>query len=229
MQRTALLAFGLAASLFATTARAAPVLIAQAGKPAAQTTGTKGDLYATFETSAGKIGVKLLPQEAPKGVENFVGLATGKKEWTDPRNGQKSTKPLYDGTIFHRVIPGFMIQGGGYVDYLGKKRTEAPIPNEADRALAAGLKNKRGTVAMARTPDPHSAAAEFFINVVDNPALDFRGKTSDKAWGYCVFGRVVQGMEVVDRIKAVKTSNKRSDFLNLPVQPVLIKDAVQVP
>jgi cyclophilin family peptidyl-prolyl cis-trans isomerase len=165
-------------------------------------------------TSMGVIVMELEPDAAPKTVENFLKYV---------KKGQ------YKGTIFHRVIPGFMIQGGGYVDYLGKKRTEAPIPNEADRALAAGLKNKRGTVAMARTPDPHSAAAEFFINVVDNPALDFRGKTSDKAWGYCVFGRVVQGMEVVDRIKAVKTSNKRSDFLNLPVQPVLIKDAVQVP
>lgn len=164
-------------------------------------------------TSMGAIVLELEPEAAPKTVENFLKYV---------KKGQ------YKGTIFHRVIPGFMIQGGGYVDYLGKKRTESSIPNEADRALAAGFKNKRGTVAMARTPDPHSAAAEFFINVVDNPALDFKGKTSDKAWGYCVFGRVVKGMEVVDRIKAVKTSNKRSDFLNLPVKPVLITDAVQI-
>jgi cyclophilin family peptidyl-prolyl cis-trans isomerase len=121
-----------------------------------------------------------------------------------------------------------MIQGGGYVDYLGKKRTDAAIPNEADRALAAGLRNRRGTVAMARTPDPNSAAAEFFINVVDNPALDFKGKTNGQTWGYCVFGKVVQGLDVVDRIKNVKTSNKRSDFLNLPVKPVLITDAMQI-
>jgi len=165
-------------------------------------------------TNMGVIVMELEPEVAPKTVENFLKYV---------KKGQ------YKGTIFHRVIPGFMIQGGGYVDYLGKKRTEASIPNEADRSAAAGLKNKRGTVAMARTPDPHSAAAEFFINVVDNPALDFKGKANDKTWGYCVFGKVVQGMDVVDRIKAVKTSNKRSDFLNLPVKPVLITDAVQLP
>ena len=165
-------------------------------------------------TNMGVIVMELEPEVAPKTVENFLKYV---------KKGQ------YKGTIFHRVIPGFMIQGGGYVDYLGKKRTDASIPNEADRSAAAGLKNKRGTVAMARTPDPHSAAAEFFINVVDNPALDFKGKASDQTWGYCVFGKVVQGMEVVDRIKAVKTSNKRSDFLNLPVKPVLITDAVLQP
>jgi cyclophilin family peptidyl-prolyl cis-trans isomerase len=165
-------------------------------------------------TSMGVIVLELEPEAAPKTVENFLKYV---------KKGQ------YTGTIFHRVIPGFMIQGGGYVDYLGKKRTDSGIQNEADRALAAGLKNKRGTVAMARLPDPHSAAAEFFINVVDNPALDFKGKTSDKAWGYCVFGKVVKGMEVVDRIKAVKTVNKRSDFPNLPAKTVLIKSAEQVP
>jgi cyclophilin family peptidyl-prolyl cis-trans isomerase len=164
-------------------------------------------------TSLGVIVMELEPEAAPKTVENFLKYV---------KKGQ------YKGTIFHRVIPGFMIQGGGYVDYLGKKRTDPAVPNEADRALAAGLKNKRGTVAMARTPDPNSAAAEFFINVVDNPALDFKSKASDKTWGYCVFGKVTQGMDVVDRIKAVKTSNKRSDFLNLPVKPVLIKDAVLI-
>ena len=164
-------------------------------------------------TSLGVIVLELEPDAAPKTVENFLKYV---------KKGQ------YKGTIFHRVIPGFMIQGGGYVDYLGKKRTDAPIPNEADRALAAGLKNRRGTLAMARTPDPHSAAAEFFINVVDNPALDFKGKTTGQTWGYCVFGKVVQGMDVVDRIQAVKTSNKRSDFLNLPVKPVLITDATEI-
>jgi len=166
-----------------------------------------------IKTNKGTIKVELFKDKAPKTVENFLKYV---------KKGQ------YKGTIFHRVIPGFMIQGGGYVDYLGKKRTDGAITNEADRAMAAGLKNKRGTVAMARTPDPHSAAAEFFINVVDNPALDFKGKANDKTWGYCVFGKVVQGLEVVDRIKAVKTSNKRRDFLNLPAQTVLIKDAEQV-
>ncbi|MBP1772254.1 MAG: peptidyl-prolyl cis-trans isomerase [Holophagaceae bacterium] len=164
-------------------------------------------------TSMGVIVMELEPEAAPKTVENFLKYV---------KKGQ------YNGTIFHRVIADFMIQGGGYVDYLGKKRTDGAIPNEADRALAAGLKNRRGTVAMARTPDPHSAAAEFFINVVNNPALDFKGKANDKTWGYCVFGKVVQGMDVVDRIKAVKTSNKRSDFLNLPVKPVIITEATQI-
>lgn len=164
-------------------------------------------------TSMGAIVMELEPDVAPKTVDNFLKYV---------KKGQ------YNGTIFHRVIADFMIQGGGYVDYLGKKRTDSPIPNEADRSMAAGLKNRRGTVAMARTPDPHSAAAEFFINVKDNPALDFKGKANDKTWGYCVFGKVVQGMDVVDRIKAVRVSNKRSDFLNLPVTPVVIKDATQI-
>ena len=164
-------------------------------------------------TSMGVIVLELEPEAAPKTVENFLKYV---------KKGQ------YKGTIFHRVIPDFMIQGGGYVDYLGKKRTDPSIPNEADRALAAGLKNKRGTVAMARTPDPHSAAAEFFINVKDNPPLDFKSKATDQTWGYCVFGKVVKGMDVVDRIRVVKTSNKRSDFLNLPVKPVLISDAAQI-
>ena len=164
-------------------------------------------------TTLGVIVLELEPEAAPKTVENFLKYVK---------------KGHYKGTIFHRVIPGFMIQGGGYVDYLGKKRTDAPVPNEADRAMAAGLKNKRGTLAMARTPDPNSAAAEFFINVVDNPALDFKSKANGNTWGYCVFGKVVQGMDVVDRIKAVKTSNKRSDFLNLPVTPVIISDAAQI-
>lgn len=166
-----------------------------------------------IETTMGNIEVQLDRANAPSTVDNFL-------KYVD--------SGFYNGTIFHRVIPGFMIQGGGYVDYLGKKRTDPAIPNEADRAMAAGLKNKRGTVAMARTPDPDSAAAEFFINVVDNPNLDFKSKTNGQTWGYCVFGKVVQGLEVVDRIKAVKTSNKRSDFLNLPVTPVVIKDAEQV-
>jgi cyclophilin family peptidyl-prolyl cis-trans isomerase len=164
-------------------------------------------------TTLGVIVLELEPEAAPKTVENFLHYV---------KKGQ------YKGTIFHRVIPGFMIQGGGYVDYLGKKRTDPSILNEADRSIAAGLRNKRGTVAMARTPDPNSAAAEFFINVVDNPFLDFKSKANGTTWGYCVFGRVVQGMDVVDRIKSVKTSNKRSDFANLPVKPVLIKDAVQI-
>ena len=160
-------------------------------------------------TNLGVIVMELEPDVAPKTVENFLKYV---------KKGQ------YKGTIFHRVIPGFMIQGGGYVDYLGKKRTDASIPNEADRSAAAGLKNKRGTVAMARTPDPHSAAAEFFINVVDNPALDFKGKTNDKTWGYCVFGKVTDGMDVVDAIRKVKTGS--SGFhQDVPKEDVIIERA----
>ncbi len=162
-------------------------------------------------TSLGVIVIELEPQAAPKTVENFLKYV---------RKGQ------YKGTIFHRVIPGFMIQGGGYVDYLGKKRTEAPIPNEADRSGAAGLHNVRGTVAMARTGDPDSATAEFFINVVNNPSLDFKSKKDGNTWGYCVFGKVVKGMDVADRIAHVKISHARSDFPALPAKPVIIQDAV---
>lgn len=162
-------------------------------------------------TSMGTIVIELDPQAAPKTVANFLKYV---------RKGQ------YKGTIFHRVIPGFMIQGGGYVDYLGKKYTEAPIPNEADRSKAAGLRNRRGMVAMARTGDPDGATAEFFINLVNNPSLDFKSKKDGNSWGYCVFGKVVQGMDVVDRIAHVKISHARSDFPNLPVKPVIIQDAV---
>jgi cyclophilin family peptidyl-prolyl cis-trans isomerase len=161
-------------------------------------------------TSMGTIVIELEPQAAPKTVANFLKYV---------RKGQ------YKGTIFHRVIPGFMIQGGGYVDYLGKKYTEAPIPNEADRSKAAGLRNRRGMVAMARTGDPDGATAEFFINLVNNPSLDFKSKKDGNSWGYCVFGKVVQGMDVVDRIAHVKISHARSDFPNLPVKPVIIQDA----
>ncbi len=162
-------------------------------------------------TSMGVIVLELEPEAAPRTVENFLKYV---------RKGQ------YKGTIFHRVIPGFVIQGGGYVDYLGKKRTDAPIPNEADRAMAAGLRNTRGTLAMARIGYPDSATAEFYINLVDNPSLDFKSKKNGQTWGYCVFGRVVQGMDVVARIGRVKTGHPRSDFPNLPVKPVVIEDAV---
>ena len=125
-------------------------------------------------TSMGVIVMELEPQAAPRTVENFLKYVK---------------KGHYNGTIFHRVIPGFMIQGGGYVDYLGKKRTDASIPNEADRALAAGLRNKRGTVAMARTPDPHSAAAEFFINVVDKASKGIKSVVFDRG-GFKYSGRI---------------------------------------
>lgn len=135
-------------------------------------------------TSKGDITVELLPAKAPKTVANFL-------RYVD--------EGFYNGTIFHRVISGFMIQGGGYDQDYTKKQTHDPVTNEADN----GLSNVRGSIAMARTGDPHSATAQFFINHTDNPALDHRNKGS--GWGYAVFGKVVDGMAVVDRIANVKT------------------------
>lgn len=147
-----------------------------------------------LHTNFGDIKLALNAEKAPITVENFL---------TYCKNG------FYDNTIFHRVIDGFMIQGGGLESGMKEKSTNAPIQNEA----ANGLSNKRGTIAMARTSDPHSATAQFFINVADNNFLDHRskemfGKTVVQEWGYAVFGEVVEGMDVVDKIKGVKTGNK---------------------
>lgn len=139
-----------------------------------------------LETTSGDILVELYPDKAPETVANFL-------KYVD--NG------FYNNTIFHRVIPGFMIQGGGLTARMQQKDTEAPIKNEADN----GLKNDRGTIAMARTMDPHSATAQFFINLVDNDFLNFQAP-SDNGWGYCVFGKVTEGMDVVDKIAKVKTT-----------------------
>ena len=135
-------------------------------------------------TSKGDITVELLPAKAPETVANFL-------RYVD--------EGFYNGTIFHRVISGFMIQGGGYDQDYTKKQTHDPVTNEADN----GLSNVRGSIAMARTGEPHSATAQFFINHTDNPALDHRNKGT--GWGYAVFGKVVDGMTVVDRIANVKT------------------------
>jgi len=140
------------------------------------------------DTNHGVIVLELFPGKAPKTVENFLAYV---------REG------FYDGTIFHRVIQGFMIQGGGMTPEMKRKPTKAPIMNEADN----GLQNLRGTIAMARTPDPHSASSQFFINTVDNPFLNHKGKNPE-GWGYCVFGRVVEGMEVVDTISKLPTTAK---------------------
>ncbi|MDR3323144.1 MAG: peptidyl-prolyl cis-trans isomerase [Zoogloeaceae bacterium] len=129
----------------------------------------------------------------------------------------------YDNTIFHRVINGFMIQGGGFTPDMQQKETRDPIENEGEKAAKAGLKNKRGSVAMARTNDPHSASAQFFINVQDNDFLDFKSP-SGNGWGYCVFGNVVEGMEVVDKIKSVKTGNK-GFHQDVPVEQVVLEKA----
>lgn len=152
-------------------------------------------------TSLGTFAIALDPAKAPKSVENFLSYVDAKH---------------YDDTLFHRVIESFMIQGGGYDAKSERKPTTAPVPNEADN----GLKNTRGTVAMARTGDPHSATAQFFVNVVDNKFLDHTAK-SQEGWGYTVFGTVIEGMDVVDKIRAVETSPQGS-FKDAPKTPVSI-------
>ena len=154
-----------------------------------------------LETTHGAIVLSLDAEKAPRTVENFVQYV---------RDG------FYDDTLFHRVIDGFMVQGGGFAAGMQQKRTRAPIPNEADN----GLRNQRGAIAMARTPDPHSATAQFFINVADNVFLDFKAKT-DAGWGCCVFGRVTEGMDVVDRIKGVATTS-RAGHRDVPAEDVVI-------
>jgi cyclophilin family peptidyl-prolyl cis-trans isomerase len=155
-----------------------------------------------LSTSFGPVRIELYPDKAPKTVANFL---------------QYAKDGFYDGTIFHRVIPGFMVQGGGFTADMKQKKTREPIANEAQN----GLKNTTGTIAMARTSDPHSATAQFFINVADNDFLNFTGPTQ-QGFGYCVFGRVTQGMDAVDRIVAVRTGN-RGGHQNVPLEPVLIK------
>ena len=160
-----------------------------------------------FTTSLGAFTLQLDAEKAPKTVENFLAyVAAGH----------------YDNTIFHRVIKGFMIQGGGFEPGMKQKECRAPIDNEE----ANGLKNKRGTIAMARTGDPHSATAQFFINVVDNDFLDFKAP-SGQGWGYCVFGEVTEGMETIDAIRAVRTGNK-GFHQDVPVDDVIIEKAEAV-
>jgi cyclophilin family peptidyl-prolyl cis-trans isomerase len=156
-----------------------------------------------IHTSLGRIVVELYEDQAPITAENFLTYA---------REG------YYEGTIFHRIISNFMIQGGGFDADYSRRETRDPIQNEADN----GLSNERGTLAMARTTDPHSASAQFFINVVDNPALDHRGKASGRTWGYAVFGRVIEGMEVVDEIRFVPTG-PNGPHQNAPLEPIVIE------
>jgi peptidyl-prolyl cis-trans isomerase B (cyclophilin B) len=155
-----------------------------------------------MRTSLGTMKIELYPDKAPKTVENFLGYA---------RDG------FYDGTIFHRVIEGFMIQGGGFTPDMSEKETRAGIENEAGN----GLKNVRGSIAMARTGDPHSASSQFFINTVDNPFLDFTAKTV-QGYGYAVFGQVVEGLETLDAIKKVATGS-RGGHDDVPVDVVVIE------
>ena len=160
-----------------------------------------------LNTSQGDIVVELDGAAAPKTVDNF--LATVKAGY-------------YDGSIFHRVIAGFMIQGGGFDAGMQRKNTRPSIPNEADN----GLSNRIGTIAMARTSDPHSASTQFFINVKDNGFLDHRAKTA-QGWGYCVFGKVVEGMDVVQAIEKVPTTST-AGMRDVPKTPVVINQATVV-
>src|SRR6185369_4400972 len=160
-----------------------------------------------LETSMGSIKVELFKDKAPITVKNFLSYVK---------------EGYYDGLIFHRVIKEFMIQGGGMNENLEQKKTKFAIKNEATN----GLSNKRGTLAMARTAVVDSATSQFFINVVDNPFLDHQSKQQD-SFGYCVFGQVVDGMEVVDAIRAVKTGNQKGHG-DVPVEPVFIRTATMI-
>jgi peptidyl-prolyl cis-trans isomerase B (cyclophilin B) len=164
-----------------------------------------GNPVVLMKTSMGDIKIELDKGKAPITTENFIMYVN---------------KKFYDGTIFHRVIPNFMIQGGGFDKDMNQKKTEAPIKNEAGN----GLKNTTGTVAMARTSDPNSATAQFFINTKDNAFLDHRDD-SVQGMGYAVFGKVVDGMDVVKKIEAVQTTTKMP-HQNVPVTPVVIESVV---
>ena len=158
-----------------------------------------------LHTSMGDITVELYADKAPKTVENFL---------------QYVKEGFYDGTVFHRVIANFMVQGGGMTKDMVEKRKHAPIRNEANN----GVSNLRGTLAMARTADPNSAAAQFFINVVDNKMLDYKADANGVVtWGYCVFGKVVDGMDTVDKIKAVETGAQAPFQTDVPKTPVVIE------
>ena len=164
-----------------------------------------GELKVLMKTSKGDMEIALDADKAPKTVENFL-------RYVD--------EGFYDGTIFHRVISGFMIQGGGYTADMKKKPTHEPVVNEAKN----GLKNKRGTIAMARTSDPHSATSQFFINVKDNDFLDYPGQDG---WGYTVFGRVTRGLDVLDAIAGVPTTVKNG-MRDVPVETVVIESVKRI-
>ena len=164
--------------------------------------------HVALKTSQGTVEVELYPEQAPKTVANFT---------------QYVKDGFYDGTLFHRVIDGFMVQGGGFDRTFKEKPTRASIPNEANN----GLKNEPGTLAMARTSDPNSASAQFFINVADNAFLNYRAPTT-QGYGYAVFGRVVKGMHVVNRIAKSRTT-RQGMYQDVPATPVLIEKATLLP
>jgi len=190
-----------------TVSAALPVAYAADAPDAAAPTGAPPNLGPTIKvdlkTNMGDIVLELYPEKAPKTVDNFLKYVK---------------EGFYSGTIFHRVIDGFMIQGGGYDKKLTEKPVHAPVQNEAKN----GLKNETYTIAMARTGNPHSATSQFFINVNNNEALDY---PSRDGWGYCVFGKVISGTEVVDQIKVLKTVERSSNFQNLPEKAVVIESA----
>jgi len=168
------------------------------------TTALASNPQVELKTTMGTIVIELYPENAPKTVENFLQYV---------KDGH------YDGTIFHRVMPGFMAQGGGFTRRFEEKKTRPPIRNEAGN----GLRNAIGTVAMARTRDPHSATAQFFINVAENDFLDFKS-ADEKGYGYCVFGRVTSGMEAVNKMVKVPTTTA-GPHQNVPRQPIVIEKA----
>ncbi len=196
--------FPTAAILIATASLA---LVWGQGKPAARTAARNPVVI--METTMGTIKIELFMGKAPITAKNFLDY---------------TSSGFYDGTIFHRVVPGFVVQGGGYTENMTPKPTRPGIQNESKN----GLKNLRGTLSMARYDDPNSATSQFFINLKDNSNLD----PSGGGWGYAVFGKVIEGMDVVDKIAAVKTATRSvmgTPFQNVPVQPVIVKSAKVAP
>ena len=185
--------------------RLSPLLAVLLMTAAAISTAAEPAPRVRLETTMGNIVLELDRQRAPTTVDNFL---------TYVNDG------FYDGTIFHRVIDGFMIQGGGYTADFSRKETRPSIKNEADN----GLKNTRGSIAMARTSDPHSASAQFFINVADNAMLDYKAPNG-RGWGYAVFGRVAEGMDVVDKIRT-QTTGVQAGFRDVPKKTITITRAV---
>jgi cyclophilin family peptidyl-prolyl cis-trans isomerase len=174
----------------------------------AQETTVNENPIAIIHTSVGDITLELFADRAPISTENFIAYVNN---------------DYYDGTIFHRVIANFMIQGGGFTAEMQKKTPGEPITNEASN----GLSNTRGTIAMARTGNPHSATAQFFINVQDNFNLDHTGEAHSRTWGYAVFGKVTSGMEIVDKIRFVETVTK-PPYADVPKTPVIIEQIEMV-
>jgi len=181
-------------------------LLQQPAAPEAAPQPAPGNPVVVIDTSMGAITVELYKDQAPASVENFL---------------QYVHENFYPGTVWHRVVPGYVIQGGGYTAELAEKSTHRPIQNEATN----GLRNRRGTLAMARTQALRSATSQFYINLVDNPGLDHRGFSPD-AFGYAVFGRVLEGMDVADKIAAVRTTSK-DGMDNVPVTPVVIRSVTE--